>query len=175
MAENRQKIKLIKIYELVRKETGEDWASSGLLIKLGEEKTGMTFVPEIDQKEGLITYTIRSGNVDASKVDEYLMYVNIVENRIYERLLDSKLLIVRNGDSKVLKFPYKHVIIFPDQKVGRVAASKDIIRKMLNYDLIDKQWFDKYKIKYNQENLIEELFGSAYTHLGYVDPLKTGG
>ena len=31
----------------------------------------------------------------------------------------------------------------------------------------------KYKIKYNQTNLIEELFGSAYTHLGYVDSFKT--
>lgn len=31
----------------------------------------------------------------------------------------------------------------------------------------------KYKIKYNQTNLIEELFGSAYTHLEYVDPFKT--
>ena len=58
-------------------------------------------------------------------------------NSIYTRLLDSKLLIVRNGDSKVLKFPYKHVIIFPDQKVGRVAASKDLIRKMLNYCTYD--------------------------------------
>lgn len=91
----------------------------------------------ISPKEGLITYTIYSGNVDASKVDAYLMYVNFVENSIYKRLLDSKLLIVRNGDSKVLKFPYKHVIIFPEQKVGRVAASKELIRKMLNYCTYD--------------------------------------
>lgn len=44
---------------------------------------------------------------------------------------------------------------------------------LFGYELIDKQRFDKYKIKYNQTNLIEELFGSAYTHLGYVDPFKT--
>lgn len=91
----------------------------------------------ISPKDGLITYTIYSGNVDASKVDAYLMYVSFVENSIYKRLLDSKLLIVRNGASKVLKFPYKHVIIFPDQKVGRVAASKELIRKMLNYCTYD--------------------------------------
>ena len=91
----------------------------------------------ISPKQGLITYTIRTGNVDASKADEYIMYVNLVENSIYKRLLDSKLLIVRNGENKCLKFPYKHVIIFPEQKVGRVAASKDLIRKMLNYCTYD--------------------------------------
>ena len=38
------------------------------------------------------------------------------------------------------------------------------------YDLIDRQWFNKYRIKYNQNSLIDELFNSSYIHLGYIDP-----
>ena len=70
--------------------------------------------------------------------------------------------------------PFRNVLKDHRAKYGENLIVQSNRVPVYGYDLIDKQWFDKYKIKYNQENLIEELFGSAYTHLGYVDPLKTG-
>lgn len=40
------------------------------------------------------------------------------------------------------------------------------------YNLIDKRWFNNFKVKYTQENLIKELFLSAYTTLGYIDSFE---
>lgn len=69
--------------------------------------------------------------------------------------------------------PFKNVLKDHRAKYGENLIIQSNRVPLFGYELIDKQWFDKYKIKYNQTNLIEELFGSAYTHLGYVDPFKT--
>lgn len=90
-------------------------------------KMGMYISPS----EGLITFSIYSGAMSEQGADAYLAYVQMVENRIYERLLDSKMLIVRNGDYKILKFPYKHIVMFPDEKVG--SASTALINRLLTY------------------------------------------
>lgn len=73
-------------------------------------KLGMYISPS----EGLVTFSIYSGMINAMPVFSYIAYVQMVEGKIYERLLDSKLLIVRNGEKKALKFPYKHIVMFPD-------------------------------------------------------------
>ena len=69
--------------------------------------------------------------------------------------------------------PFKNVLKDHRAKYGENLIIQSNRVPLFGYEMIDKQWFDKYKIKYNQTNLIEELFGSAYTHLGYVDPFKT--
>lgn len=92
-------------------------------------KMGMYISP----REGLITFSLYQGAMSEQKVDAYLTYINMVENSIYERLLDSKILIVRNGEYKVLKFPYKHIIMFPDEKVGTISASEAQLRRLLSY------------------------------------------
>lgn len=92
-------------------------------------KMGMYISPE----EGLITFSLYEGAMNASNVDAYRMYVDMVESKIYERLLDSKLLIVRNGQYKTLKFPYKHTIIFPDEKPGKVSASSEQLKRLYAY------------------------------------------
>lgn len=92
-------------------------------------KMGMYISPE----EGLVTFSLYEGNLDAASVDTYRFYVEMVENKIYERLLDSKILIVRNGQLKTLKFPYKHTIIFPDEKQGKVAASAEQLKRLYAY------------------------------------------
>ena len=66
----------------------------------------------ISPSEGLISYSIVSGPIEPSMIDMYIMTVELNENLIYERLIDSKILIARNGNVKKLKFPYKHVLIF---------------------------------------------------------------
>ena len=85
-------------------------------LKMSSDKVKMGLY--ISPSEGLNTFSIYQGKVDGSKIDTYIMYVNMIEDKIYERLLDSKMLIVRTGDYKVLKFPYKHIILFPEETTG---------------------------------------------------------
>lgn len=74
---------------------------------LSNEKVrlGMYISPD----EGLITFSIYTGKISALSAELYRKYVEMVEGKIQKRLLDSKLLIVRNGQNKALKFPYKHM------------------------------------------------------------------
>ncbi len=87
----------------------------------------------ISSTEGLLTYSLYEGKLDPAKIDAYLMYVKMVEDQIYARLLDSKMLIVRNGDYKVLKFPYKHIVMFPDEKLGMASGSKAQLQRLYSY------------------------------------------
>lgn len=82
-------------------------------LKMSSDKVKMGLY--ISPSEGLITFSTYQGKVDGSMIDTYIMYVNMIEDKIYESLLDSKMLIVRTGDYKVLKFPYKHIILFPEE------------------------------------------------------------
>ena len=96
-------------------------------------KLGMYISPN----EGLVTFSIYSGMINAMPVFSYIAYVQMVESKIYERLLDSKLLIVRNGEKKALKFPYKHIVMFPDEVVGKTTVSKDDLQQLRNYATFD--------------------------------------
>lgn len=96
-------------------------------------KLGMYISPS----EGLVTFSIYSGMINAMPVFSYIAYVQMVEGKIYERLLDSKLLIVRNGEKKALKFPYKHIVMFPDEVVGKTTVSKDDLQQLRNYATFD--------------------------------------
>lgn len=96
-------------------------------------KMGMYISPS----EGLITFSIYPGSVVSVNISAYITYVKMVEEKIYDRLIDSKILIVRNGEYKSLKFPYKHIIIFPDEKVGNVNASMEQLNQLRNYATLD--------------------------------------
>ena len=52
----------------------------------------------ISPREGLLTFSIYTGKISAMPVSLHRSYVEMVEKKIYERLLDSKMLIV-NGIS----------------------------------------------------------------------------
>lgn len=92
-------------------------------------KMGMYISPE----DGLITFSLFEGEINVANTDAYRIYVDMVESKIYERLLDSKLLIVRNGQYKTLKFPYKHTIIFADEKPGKLTASRAQLDRLYAY------------------------------------------
>ncbi len=96
-------------------------------------KMGMYISPN----EGLITFSIFTGKINASPVTNYIGYVRMVEEKIHERLLDSKLLIVRNGQKKALKFPYKHIIMFSDETPGKPTVPKEELSQLLNYATFD--------------------------------------
>ena len=85
--------------------------------------------------EGLISFSIKSGPCDGKAVDAYKAYIEMVENAIYEHLLNSKLLIVRNGEYKTLKMPYKHVMIFSDEKYNSVKLDIEQKKHLLAYAL----------------------------------------
>ena len=113
-------------------------------------KIGMYISPN----EGLITFSIYKGLLQSDLTDVYKIYVNMVEDQIYTRLLDSKLLIVRNGNYKTLKFPYKHVIIFPEQKSVLPLLSKKQLEQLKNYVVLD---FFKPITSEGRERTIAEL------------------
>ncbi len=104
-------------------------------VGLSSEKVKMGMY--ISPAEGLITFSIYSGKINAMPVFSYINYVQMIEAKIYERLLDSKLLIVRNGEKKALKFPYKHIVMFPDETVGKTTVAKDELRQLQNYATFD--------------------------------------
>lgn len=104
---------------------------------VGMSSTTVKMGMYISPAEGLLTFSIYNGRIDSSKVESYKLFVSMIENRIYARLLDSKLLIVRNGEFKTLKFPYKHVLMFPDERVGEIELSEEQKRQLENYITLD--------------------------------------
>lgn len=120
---------------------------------LSNEKVHMGMY--ISPSEGLITFSIYQGKIMPVAIPGYINYVqDMVEKGIYERLLDSKMLIVRNGDRKILKFPYKHIIMFPDETVGKVSASKNDLEKLKGYATLD---FFRPLTSNGKEKRIEDL------------------
>lgn len=97
-------------------------------VGMSSEKVHMGFY--IAPDKGLLTFSIYTDKLTPSLKSIYDIHISMVEKKIHERLLDSKMLIVRNGDNKTLKFPYKHVIIFANEKPmalrGEYAVLKDI-------------------------------------------------
>ena len=69
----------------------------------------------ISPNEGLITFSIMNGEIDSKQIDLYITAVTMQESMIYKRLLDSKSLITRTGEYKVLRFPYRHIFMFANQ------------------------------------------------------------
>lgn len=91
----------------------------------------------ISPNEGLITFTFNTGEINGANIAAYKMYVDMVESSIYERLIDSKALIVRNGDNKALRFPYKHIIMFSEAKPGKTSLTSEQQNELLDFATLD--------------------------------------
>lgn len=90
----------------------------------------------ISPNEGLITFSIIQGNMDSASLTEYLAMEKVLEPVIYERLLNSRLLIVRSGDKKILKFPYKHIFIFPNEEIPVTSCDADTLLSFAPYSAV---------------------------------------
>lgn len=87
----------------------------------------------ISPKEGVVTFTIYKGKINPSMISLYKSVVEIAEGKIYERLIDSKVLIARNGDHKELLFPYKHIIMFHDEDLKNSDCTKEQLQELHPY------------------------------------------
>ena len=124
---------------------------------IGLSTTAVKMGMYISPQKGLITFSIYQGQLKSELIDSCKLYVNMVEDKIYSRLLDSKMLIVRNGDYKILKFPYKHIIMFPDEKVGKITVSNEQLMQLKDYVTLD---FFRPIISKDRESTVseEEIF-----------------
>ena len=108
----------------------------------------------ISPHEGLITFSLYQGAIDPSNIDIYLMYVNMIEKKIYERLLDSKVLINRKGEYKTLKFQYKHILIFPDEKIKALTLTDEQKKQLDSFVAFD---FFKPATSNGTEKMVSQL------------------
>lgn len=81
----------------------------------------------ISPNEGLITFSIVQGNIEPLDVQGYIKFGEMIEQAIYNRLINSRALIARSNDKKILKFPYKHIFIFPDEAVPVTSCDDDTL------------------------------------------------
>ena len=128
----------------------------------------------INPTEGLITFSIVQGKIDPSAVQVYISMAKLIEGEIYKRLINARLLIARNNDQKILKFPYKHIYIFPDEELPVTSCDDDTLLEMAPYTAIrffipitaknrprfisDLHIFDNVRMPYNSqfEQITEE-------------------
>lgn len=81
----------------------------------------------ISPNEGLITFSIVQGNIEPLDVQGYIKFGEMIEQAIYNRFINSRALIARSNDKKILKFPYKHIFIFPDEAVPVTTCDDDTL------------------------------------------------
>lgn len=122
-------------------------------------KMGMYISPNF----GLVTFFIAKGEPPLDKLAIITSFAKTVKDSIYERLLNSKLLIVQRGNKKSLKFPYSHIVVYPDAK--QLSSNSDIPV----YDQIkDTILVDFFKPLRKQEKftgqLIDTMFSNAHSY-----------
>lgn len=90
----------------------------------------------ISPKQGLITFSIVQEKIIPSQIPMLQMAAENIEQSIYGRLLNSKMLIVRHDNKKFLKFPYKHIYIFVNEDVPVTSCDDDTLTSFSPYSAI---------------------------------------
>lgn len=99
---------------------------------------------------------------------------NFIEARAYEKLTVLKMFkpkILSNTDEEFYE-KFEQFDIQHNNKYGSNIIINSNRIPMNDFYVIDKKALQERKIKYNDENLFNELFGTAYYLLGYVDKMK---
>ncbi len=101
-------------------------------------------------------------------------YSNFIEAKKYE-----KLTVLKMFESKILNNPndefYEKFEQFSEQHNNKYGSNIIVNSNripMNDFYVIDKKIFQERKVKYSDENLFDELFGTSYNLLGYIDKLK---
>lgn len=86
--------------------------------------------------EGLITFSIVQGKMNPDNIEGYIFAEKIIEKAIYDRLINSKILIAKSNEKKILKFPYKHIYIFPQENVPVTSCDDDLLQKFAPFSSV---------------------------------------
>jgi hypothetical protein len=79
-------------------------------VGFSNEKVRMASV--ISSKYGVLTLSIHEENSIEQFLPTVDLYTNMIEEKIYNLLLESAALIMKKDNKKVLKFPYYHMDVF---------------------------------------------------------------
>lgn len=79
-------------------------------VGFSNEKVRMASV--ISPKFGVLTLSIHEENSIEQFLSTVDLYTNMIEEKIYNLLLESAALIAKKDNKKILKFPYRHVNVF---------------------------------------------------------------
>ena len=88
-----------------------------------------------------------------------------INNRSWEKLRATDIVKFLSDIEESIFVEFKSDDEAPNKLVKEISAFAN------TYILIDRRWFNEIKEKYTQNSLIQELFYSEYTDLGYIDPL----
>ena len=135
------------------------------------------------------------GKKDSNEVDITAIsyYINVVFKNIFELLLGknfARIFISAHGYEKltVLKqFTPVHSLGEADTPEDKIRYRKHLIDHkhkygnnlivvgnrvpINNYSIIDRRLFSDFKVRFNNKSLLNELFYSSYSDLGYIDPV----
>lgn len=99
---------------------------------------------------------------------------NFIEARKYE-----KLTVLKMFEPKIISNPkdefyekFEQFSVQHNNKYGSNIVINSNRIPMNDFYVIDKKTLQERKIKYNDENLFNELFGTSYHLLGYIDKLE---
>ena len=99
---------------------------------------------------------------------------NFIEARKYE-----KLTVLKMFEPKILSNPndefyekFEQFSVQHNNKYGSNVIINSNRIPMNDFYVIDKKALQERKIKYNDENLFNQLFGTSYYLLGYIDKIK---
>ena len=123
-------------------------------------KIGMYISP----REGLVTFCIMDGDIDFSKCEAYLALVSFFENEFRSRLLNAKVLIARNGNRKILRFPYKHLLLFPEQHriQTNVVANLSRLNNIVAFDFFRPMDFSGTERNISQLHIFGGISHDSY-------------
>ena len=108
----------------------------------------------ISPSEGLLTFSIVLGTINPAAIQGYILTEKMIEHSIYDRLINSKVLIARSNERKILKFPYKHIFIFPDENIPVTTCDDDTLLEFAPYSAV--RFFIPVSAK-NRPKFVKEL------------------
>lgn len=76
------------------------------------------------------------------------------------------------NDVAAVKYGFNNFLSSHQSKYGNNLIVEGNRFPKSDYILIDKKYFSNYKVKYNTEQLVFELFRSVHYNLGFIDPLQ---
>lgn len=133
-----------------------------------ENRIGFCVLPE-----GIFAFQINDADtVSLANMEIVELFRKTLEDKLYQRLLDAKRLIVRKGNKKILKVPFTFAIVFQNVRVSQVSElsyeqwkkqcrAKIFFRNFTfpgkgnttvsDADKLKKYWFDELYLPYAED------------------------